>query len=1838
MTLTDEQAQVKDNKIDDTAAKLLEQMREKLLDLSNRNRLLNFPLVNKRKSSIIRIVSSYPDQIFEMLNNENIIEFIPVPEPTEEQLLRHGYIKIDESGNQKVNKKPTAEEWANILNINTDYNLPARELINDSSDFRDYVKKKIFIQVIEYPKTLEAILGDLQSKVRTVIEETGANILFLMLGFVEWYENDNNETKRLAPLFNIPIRIDKEKSVVNAGSSRYQIKYTGEDIIPNLSLIKKFESDFGILLPLFQENETVESYLIAVNNVITKYNPKWSIKRFGTVGVLNFGKMLMYQDLDPKRWPIGDKNILAHNIIRQFFTNNHTGPIQPRNVSEHEIDKYPNVHNISPLIYDADSSQHSAIIDVMDGKNLVIEGPPGTGKSQTITNLIAAALMNGKKILFVAEKMTALEVVKKRLDQVGLGIFCLELHSHKTNKSLMLKTIQERIEYNGLPLITKTEEKIAFYEEQKEKLNYYANLINSQWKETGKTIHEILCASVRYKDELSFEGNISDLFIEEFSGDKLNTLVQNRYYEIIKYFSTNYIYIRSQVGENSSIFDHPWAGITNTSIQIFDSGNIVEVLQNWQNTLNAFHERFSLFLENWNMMHESISSIKSIEEIVKTQEIIPSLFGDEIFLSLEKLINFESTEFLNEYLIKFKQLQEYYKNIENNIYHEKLDSFQKKDIEDLQSYLSQEYINNDELTLYELINWHKTTNEINKKLSDLYVELAPFFKAIPLEISENVDETESGIIFLIELLKNINSLPTELIELRADIFEREDADILLADLAKQIEEILPIKERLLSLYYLDDIPSLSELNHAQMILKNSGLFTWIKKDYREAKLLIKKLAINSGVKFRTLQARLPDLIKYKNLIDRFEQSNFAQKLGSAFNGLNTSYDNLIQLRCWYKKIRECYGIGFGPRVKIGTHLMKLDGDIIRGCQIYQKQHVIEQFEMLLNTIHINLKCLPVFENKFQSNVILFGEKGLLYDASKTIFDILSCLQSWFSSEKLKIFDIKKHSDELIKIDSIKKWFELNHVRFNQIIHDVNLHFNFTERHSTYNTKNLKAIENTLSFALFIQSTDCSDYLSNRIVNLATHKEYTDFCIDLSDVCLMWKRQAEEYASFSVKTSLDRAMWFKSTDYTLSSLVEKNAQAIQSDAWLNNWINFIHCHEDMQKIGLSKLAQAVLEERLDIDMIEVGWLCVLNTQLSWEILSEYKDLPRISGASRDQLQKSFSDIDKILIEMQRNRISNLIAKNKPPQGNSGGKKSDYTELALIKNELGKKMRHIPIRQLINRAANALITLKPCFMMGPLSAANYLEPGNIEFDLVIMDEASQIKAEDALGVIARGKQLVIVGDPKQLPPTDFFSRTVEDTDDDVSAISESESILSAVSAMFPMRQLNWHYRSKHESLIAFSNKYFYNNKLIVFPSPFASTPGYGIKFNYIEDGCFINSCNEMEAQKVAEAVYHHTLDFPNISLGVVAMNATQQEKIKNAIEVIRRSKPEWEPIISRFEEMDEPFFVKNLENVQGDERDVIFISFTYGPLHPGGKVPQRFGPINSDTGWRRLNVLYTRAKRSMHVFSSIKHSNILSEQSKNKASTDALKNFLQFAETGFLGDLAKNTGKPPDSDFEIAVIKMLNQSGFECEPQVGVAGFFIDIAVKNPNNPGTYLMGIECDGATYHSAKSARDRDRLRQEILEGLDWRIRRIWSTDWFNNPVSVLKPIIDELNRLKSTSSINNTDDTEVDVKKSGVESIETGLSASQCIHVDWSQTDPLRMELEELAKQIEKEFPTHTPEERLLRPAMLEAILEFQPTNRNEFAQKIPRYLREKTNTEEAQHFLDKLLDLMTGNYICN
>ena len=515
-----------------------------------------------------------------------------------------------------------------------------------------------------------------------------------------------------------------------------------------------------------------------------------------------------------------------------------------------------------------------------------------------------------------------------------------------------------------------------------------------------------------------------------------------------------------------------------------------------------------------------------------------------------------------------------------------------------------------------------------------------------------------------------------------------------------------------------------------------------------------------------------------------------------------------------------------------------------------------------------------------------------------------------------------------------------------------------------------------------------------------------------------------------------------------------------------------------------------------------------------VLKQSENLESFEGAKFETLIEEFCSLDIRRLEIARAEVADAHWKG------IGRSRDGHTpeSVQLLKHEMQKQRRHLPLRELLARAGTAVQAVKPVFMMSPLSVAQYLEPGILEFDMLLIDEASQVRPVEALGAAARCRQMVVVGDDKQMPPTQFFGRMPGDSSSDERSLQmqagDVESILGlAIARNMPQTMLRWHYRSKHESLIAVSNREFYDNQLYVVPSPERSGE-LGVKWRFVETGRFLKGCNEVEANVVAEAIIRHARECPQWTLGVAAFSVTQRDAILESLAKLRRSNPELDSFFDP--NAADPFFVKNLENVQGDERDAIFVSVGYGPGEDG-KVSLNFGPVSATGGERRLNVLMTRAKRVLQIFSSMHAEDIDLTRATGRGPA-VFRKYLQFAEKGGEFDAAR--GSRSSDRFADAVARQLEERGYSVVKQVGLAGLYVDLAIVDPDNSSRYLMGVIVDGETWSSARSARDRNRTTGGVLQSQGWLIHHLWSLDWFRRPTEQLNRLIETIEAARSDRS----------------------------------------------------------------------------------------------------------------------
>jgi superfamily I DNA and/or RNA helicase/very-short-patch-repair endonuclease len=658
----------------------------------------------------------------------------------------------------------------------------------------------------------------------------------------------------------------------------------------------------------------------------------------------------------------------------------------------------------------------------------------------------------------------------------------------------------------------------------------------------------------------------------------------------------------------------------------------------------------------------------------------------------------------------------------------------------------------------------------------------------------------------------------------------------------------------------------------------------------------------------------------------------------------------------------------------------------------------------------------------------------------------------------------------------------------------------------------------------------SDQLPTALVDVISERDnaedFNEFEKQVSDLT-----KAHDLVKFYVKfyKSIFPYPNIELENISFQDLSEHIESLISHIVEIEDWIDYKQLEVQAGKLGMGQFLSALLEaksENITEEYIRNNFMYRLYQLWVDKIELENSILRKFSGQAQQLLIDKFNDNDSRIIERNKYEIAKNLALNWIEYANNLLNKAD---LQIMNHEINKKKKHKPIRILIREIPELLQTIKPCWMMSPLSVSQLIETensNNLEFDLVIFDEASQIRTEDAISSIYRGKQLILAGDSNQLPPTNFFNYI---SDDDDYENSSFESVLDECAVFLESRTLNWHYRSRHEDLIKFSNYHIYDNQLVTFPSPISKSQNLGVDFELIDNGLYERGAryNKKEAARVAEAVVQHYLENPELSLGVIAFSEAQQFAIERELAKELRKNFEVQEKLAPMldEEKVDSLFIKNLENVQGDERDVIFFSIGYA-RDKQGNLSHNFGPLNREGGHRRLNVAVTRARNKLKVFSSI----ISSDIDLNRTSAQGavlLKKYLAFAEESSQKSSSDSTGENSTnlilldsipnqhdalrrkSQVEESIASVIEAMGYSVERFLGASEYKIDIAVRSKKNPEEFILAIETDGAVYRSAHTCRDRERLRRQVLHSLGWKTHRIWSRDWIRNQS-------DEIDKLK--------------------------------------------------------------------------------------------------------------------------
>jgi len=1540
----------------------LNKYKEKILDLSLRNQLLktNF---NRQK---LRVIDELPDSLYSTLalagkkmyfkalknlpdtpldeNTSAFREKLEMMKASDEEYL----IELEKIQNdQTIDDINQANEDALRKlkdQIRKDLNLPKRKY--QLTDLREHAIQQGLTPDYQLPKSQG---GDQETKhtdraIQTLLlneslgielrrldrlqkssqKESGINPLFMCFGYIEWRASDDSNQPLNAPLLLLQIEFaeDVTKSKNEKKLDSKEIQHCGDPVEVNTTLDEKLKRDFGYSLPEISEEDinsdifSIEQYWEQVEKEITRF-PKWKLKRFVTVGHYSSQNIPIYKDL--QAITTTEVSDLIIKMLDGRKDSSSTAITDDCDVDQVEVDK-----NIPSLIESADSSQYAAVVDVLDGENIVIKGPPGTGKSQTITNIIASLMHQGKRVLFVAQKQAALDVVKNNLSKNGLEDFILEVFSVKANKRDVFESIEKRVNKKP-PLYPEAYDSIfERYKEIKAELNNYRDIISTKYGETGKTIHEMVWDKSVLDEQMAIPVELLNF---EF-GDP----AQLTEYELSIFMKS----LKELAG-----------------FELLDSDNSLKY-----NPLKYVTR----------IIHNPYD-VSSAEEKIKT-----------LALSMEELA-VNQKDFYSEYLDESKS-SEFFLHQHTPEFSTSVKKIQEASLRDPQSLM--------------LLLTPKAWKQVLKLV--VLVKGVSFLEQSNgsfLHIDQKMNDD-----------RNYYLGESEAHDPRwLKLTERS-----LRYTAKNNEYEKNTKELEQEFDVYQTIYNTDELKESIKLLRATWMLSWLSSDWRRAKSLYMALAKEPCVDPKNMGVRL------KNLTEYIESSQSTKDV------LNLESKLLGDM---YVEIRDSISLEIASHKKDVSRL---------------KQELKELF----------------------SDSIDYS----------SIFDVIA--ESEFN-------ELILHSGELPE-DFLDQW----------------------KKHPDMGAKWLFLEEKEGQL-----SKDAITSLEPFGIELKCVTGFTG-CPDQSDVSIS-----------SFRPCVDEMLQFYRE-------FESQFPRVRS------FMEYLALKKSLEKTNplVGDFYELYKSTSLPISDAPDVFRSVVKRQQLQDLYEKYGEkLSEYGGVKLSNLKKELVSLDSELRSNTRLGLASKIwsnsSYNEAPRGRESGRVAEKTERGLINHIVNKPSTRISLRHLFEKSSETLAHIKPCTLMSPLSVSQML-PLAVLFDVVVIDEASQMKPELSIPSIARAKQTVIVGDPNQLPPLNFGGKKADENEEEDFA---DESILDMALTVLPNpRELLWHYRSRHEDLIRFSNIEFYGGKLMIPVTANPEETGRGITYNFLENGIYTarggennkGGINEIEAGRMVDGIIHFMKKRPEESLGVVLMNSTQRDLVQNLFDMKSQKSLDALTYLSFWQSKSggiHEFFIKNLESVQGDERDVIMIGTVYGP-NKNGEVHQRFY-ISGLYGWRRLNVLITRAKHEVILFTSLPPHKIQNTTSK---SMEAFKKYLEFADTKKLTE-GTVTNYPVDNPFQQWAIDQVNSlPGFSAEWEIGVAGFRIDIGVRHEEFAG-WIMGIETDGATYHSTRSARDRDILRQEILEGHQWRFHRIWSTDYMRDPratreklQNALESRLDEMRNIRSS------------------------------------------------------------------------------------------------------------------------
>lgn len=1626
-----------------TLVEKVNRARLELLDLSTRNRLLNTPRSGRAKT--VEIINELAKVMYQTLviDGKRFTFVAGRAEPTQVDEELPGLsieITMDDGALPDIHEIPEDPE----LLAQPDLELDEHGRV--ASQWDAHLTTRLT------PTGLQKRLLDLYIDARTLQEEQGINVLYLAIGYLKWRAPGVPKADRYAPLVLVPVVLERS----NAGE-KFHLRWQGDEIQANLSLQLFLQRQFGLKLPDIDDFESldIESYLASVAKLIEETADWEVLPNDAVLGLFSFAKFMMYRDLDPALWTAhgGMESIpMLKGVVSDGF------PGAVLSSEAFDIDGEITPDRMRHVV-DSDSSQSLVVYDALNGHSMVVQGPPGTGKSQTIANVIAGAIAAGKRVLFVAEKLAALEVVKRRLDQVGIGNACLELHSNKANKRTLLEDLRLTWQLTQLP----QDPGGAIVEQLSERqadLNAYAERLHRILLPAAMTPYAVFGELVRLRREGFTTEHLplsEPLKWAPHEVDVRRKLLAD---------------ICDRITRMGVPARHTWSGVGNDVLLPNDVerlgkeiGALKRRLESWREIALRLHDELALAPPD--QLNACTQAVARCDLLLTAPPLSAAAFRDTAWEDIT------SVEEAFQALILAQTLRDTTQSLVSGDARDFDWSGAKTSLLDLPPSFSV----------------GSELQAISAAYKDL-TSIAPDLTRLSQLLSDRDTPTFTSASRLIAIGERAATIPEiDRDALVARIWERGVDTV--DRVVESVERVQSARRQVAGVFRDSAWSKDFETAREELASRSGSWLRFLSGQWRNANRSVRAQLIDPKLPPDQMLAALDQLLDGQAALRRVQENDAQghEAFGSSWERDRSNPAYMRGVVAWMRTLRP---LGTGVREQL--------------ADIADKRLAVE----------LASRARPILEHAHKSlalvhEALLAGKKGLWDDGTSLVAVPLSSI-----TERIAPFSKS--------FDDVHCLADCDQLTISQVVERISLLEQ--DQAARKQLDDMAPLGRSAFGHLWIDIDSDAKALGSALSWMHKHGDLRGLAAAIQDIVAKRAKALDLLATGEVLAgellSLFSTLAFSGTRLLSAdpSIASVNEAIKQLDAWESNpeglpqWVGYLAQAKRAQRQGLSTIVKELHQGDLEPDRARGTFDLTYMESLLAAMITRDRELGQFDGKRQTALVESFAALDRERIDLARRQVSQVHRASIPQRGGAAG------PTAALMGEMAKKRAHWPIRVLMERAAPAIQALKPVFMMSPLSVAQFLPPGKIGFDLLVIDEASQVQPIDALGAIARAKQIVVVGDERQLPPTRFFSKTLgdgsDDADSDGAQAADVESILGLCRARgLPERMLRWHYRSRHQSLIAVSNQQFYENKLVIVPSPYTGEAGVGLRFHHLSDAIYDRGntrTNPKEAKAVAQAVISHALTTPNLTLGVAAFSTQQRRAVFDEIELLRRQHPEAEDFFGAHAH--EPFFVKSLENIQGDERDVILISIGYG-RDAHSSVSMNFGPVSNEGGERRLNVLISRAKSRCEVFSSITDEDIDLERGKGKG-TAALKLFMHYARTGRL-HIDKGVEEHKDGVFEQEVAAALRSRGYDFHTNVGEAGIFVDIAIYDPAKPGRYILGIECDGDSYRAAKSARDRDRLREQALRDKGWNIYRIWSSEWFRRPNAQLEELVATIEAAKA-------------------------------------------------------------------------------------------------------------------------